>query len=94
MRLDKIEMKALQNSIRGKKLEIYLFGSRADDNQKGGDIDILVYSKENPLRLSMQISKEFFLECEEKIDVVVVDKDNMTKEQKAFISTLDLRKII
>ena len=93
MRLDKIEMKALQNAIKDKKLEIYLFGSRADDNQKGGDIDILVYSKENPLRLSMQISKEFFLECEEKIDVVVVDKDNMTLEQKAFISTLDLRKI-
>ena len=86
-------MKALQNAIKDKKLEIYLFGSRADDNQKGGDIDILVYSKENPLRLSMQISKEFFLECEEKIDVVVVDKDNMTLEQKAFISTLNLKKI-
>lgn len=93
LRLDSVEKQALLNAIKDVPEEVYLFGSRLDLNKKGGDIDILIYSKENSLDLSLKISRRFFMQCEEKIDVVVFDKDNLSEEQKAFINTLRLNKI-
>jgi len=58
-----------------KKGEVFLFGSRTDDSKNGGDIDILLIPKEktNPLKLSLQIQKNFFSKYEEDIDVVIYD---------------------
>lgn len=44
MRLDKNERVALERAIDGVEGDVYLFGSRADDTARGGDIDILVFS--------------------------------------------------
>ncbi len=90
MRLYPDEKLALDKALEGIDDEVYLFGSRVDDNKKGGDIDILIYSKKNSLRLSQEVSMTFFMELDSKLDVVVFDKDNMTKEQKAFVNTLDM----
>lgn len=93
MRLDKIERAALAKAIEGVDAEVYLFGSRVDDKKKGGDVDLLVFSEEDPYHLSRQISVRFFMECEEKVDVVVMDPNNLTKEQKAFLNVIQKERI-
>ena len=93
MRLYEDESKVLDLVLRDIKGDVYLFGSRVDDTKKGGDIDILIYSQENSLKLSQQISREFRMELDSKLDVLVLDKFNMTKEQKIFVDTLDMVRI-
>jgi len=78
MRLDISERAALKHALDGFEGDVFLFGSRADDSKSGGDIDILLIPKEktNPLKLSLQILKKFFLQCEEDIDVVIYNPEN------------------
>ncbi len=90
MRLYPDEKLALDKALEDIDDEVYLFGSIVDDNKKGGDIDILIYSGKNSLKLSQEISRKFFMELDSKLDVVVFDKDNMTREQKAFVNTLEM----
>lgn len=93
MRIDTEEKKALFQAIKDVNGEVYLFGSRADDTQRGGDIDILIFSKENPYKLSENVAVQFFLACEEKIDVIVMDPENLTMEQQAFLNLIKKVKI-
>ncbi len=93
IRLDKTEQKALANALTDINDEVYVFGSRLRHDGKGGDIDLIVFSKEESLSLSRKIAQRFFKECEEKIDVLVMDKDNLTEEQEAFVSTLEMKRI-
>lgn len=93
MRLDKIEKFALQFALKDVKEEVYALGSRLNHEAKGGDIDILIFSKQNSLNLSRKVAQTFFKNCEEKIDVLVFDKDNLSEEDRAFIETLDLVRI-
>ena len=93
MRLDALEKKALFNAINDIKGEVYLFGSRVNDNLKGGDIDILIFSQGSPFHLSRKVSVMFKMECDEKIDVIVMNPQKMTEEQQAFLNTLVLEKI-
>jgi len=85
MRLSKKEIEALKYALDGIIDETYLFGSRTNDKKKGGDIDILIYSKTQPYQLSKKIAVRFFSKCESKIDIIVADPDNMKNELKAFI---------
>jgi predicted nucleotidyltransferase len=93
MRLYPDEKQALDKALEGVEDEVYLFGSRVDDTKKGGDIDILIYSKANSLKLSQQVSIAFMMELDSKLDVVVFDKENMTREQQAFVNTLEMVRI-
>jgi len=70
-----------------------LFGSRTDGDARGGDIDILIYSREPAFALSRRIARDFFLECEEKIDVLVVNLDAITAEQQVLINSLNMQRI-
>jgi predicted nucleotidyltransferase len=88
MRLDSKQKDALDKAIKGIEDEIYLFGSRVDDTKKGGDIDILIFSKEDPYKLSQSVAIQYFMECEEKIDVIVMDPENLSLEQEAFLNTI------
>ena len=90
MRLYPDEREALEGALRNVEGEVYLFGSRAHDDRRGGDIDLLVYSKSDPFGLSRRIVREFQLRCDERIDVLVVDPAAMTAEQQAFVATLDV----
>ena len=64
-----------------------------DDTKKGGDIDILVFSEESPFKVSQDVSVKFFMECEEKIDVVVINPNKLTKEQEAFLKIIEKEKL-
>lgn len=78
MRLDEQEKEALKFALKDFSGEVYLFDSRVDAAQRGGDIDILLVSskKVNSLKLSIKIQTRFFSKCEERIDVVVYDSSS------------------
>ncbi len=93
VRIDSVEKRALLHAIKDVDDEVYILGSRLDPDTRGGDIDVLIFSKQNSLNLSLKVARRFFLQCEEKIDVLVFDKDNLSNEQKAFINTLKLIRV-
>ena len=89
MRLDAEQTSALEYALDLITDEVYLFGSRLDSSRKGGDIDLLVFSKQDSFQLSQQITLRFFEKCEEKIDVVVMDPNRLTDEQQAFLNLIE-----
>ena len=93
MRLDKEQKAALEKAIENVNGEVYLFGSRVDDNKRGGDIDILIFSEKDAYKLSRQVSVKFFMECEEKIDVTVMNPNKLTREQEAFLKVIKMERI-
>lgn len=93
MRLRTEEKQALEAALQVVQNEVYLFGSRVDENKKGGDIDLLVFSQEDAYQLAQDISVRFFAECEEKLDVTVIDPDKMTEEQRVFVDSIHKVKI-
>jgi len=56
MRLDSKQKEALDKTVKWIEDEIYLFGSRVDDTKKGGDIDILIFPKEDPYKLLQSVA--------------------------------------
>jgi len=67
----------VKNNFTGAK--VYLFGSRTDDNKKGGDIDILILSKE---RLSISDLSKLRIELYKKIGEQKIDLVNYTFNDK------------
>ena len=92
MRLTKEEIQALREALAGLPIErAFLFGSRTDDARRGGDIDVLLYSRApSPFMLAHQASSRFARALDAKLDVLVVDPDSPTEEQRAFLRTLRL----
>ncbi len=74
MRLSPAEIDVLKKTTLqiDSKAKIYLFGSRTDLSQKGGDIDILILSKTLELSDVRTIRLAFFKEFgEQKLDIIV-----------------------
>ena len=74
MRLSQKEISAIKNNILNfdQDAKIYLFGSRVNDNAKGGDIDVLVISNKIGFNEKIKILTGIFKEIEEqKLDLVV-----------------------
>jgi predicted nucleotidyltransferase len=74
MRISDAEKDVLVNSIRqvDRDARIWLFGSRADDSKKGGDIDIAVLSPNIHLSERMIIRRSIVDHIgEQKIDMIV-----------------------
>lgn len=87
MRLKKeyIEIiKRITKEYFGENGKVFLFGSRVDDNKRGGDIDLYIETdiKENiierKLKMLVQLEKYF---GEQKIDIVV---NNFFKEKPIY----------
>ena len=78
MRLTAIEKTAIIEAVTRVDLEarIYLFGSRTDDNKKGGDLDILIYSKDITFGDKLKIKAAIFEKIDEqKIDLVITEDE-------------------
>ena len=77
-RIDKKEIeiiKRLAIQVFGRDTKVYLFGSRVNDNKKGGDIDLLI-SNDEKTKLSLEKKVEFLTELkyvigDQKVDVVL-----------------------
>ncbi len=79
MRLQEHEREIIKQIVRNfdQDAEIYLFGSRVYDNQKGGDIDLLIISDKinnaDKRKLRLRLYDEL---GEQKIDIVLAkDKE-------------------
>lgn len=81
----------MREALNGLPVErTFLFGSRTDDARCGGDIDLLLYSRAPAFALAHEVSSRFALALDAKLDVLVVDPDHPTGEEKAFLRTLRL----
>ncbi len=74
MRLTEKERAVLKEIVRraDPEAEVYLYGSRADDALKGGDIDLLILSR----RLTLSNKLDFLVQMkdalgEQKIDILI-----------------------
>lgn len=74
MRLKSREIEIIEKAIHSidPEASIYLFGSRVDENRKGGDIDLLVFSRTLTYGDKIKIKKQLFEKMEEqKIDLII-----------------------
>ena len=93
MRITENEISAIKSLAKknfGNGTLVFLFGSRIDDDKKGGDIDLFITNKEKS-KLTISCKIEFLTELklligEQKIDVVL---DNaFTRQKKQFYRTV------
>ncbi|EJF07135.1 nucleotidyltransferase family protein [Thiovulum sp. ES] len=81
MRLQRSEISNLKNSIFlfDKNAKIYLFGSRVDEQKRGGDIDILVISDILNEKNRRKIRRNFFQEFgEQKLDIIIENQKKIS----------------
>jgi predicted nucleotidyltransferase len=74
MRLTEKEIQIFKNQVLSfdKNAVIYLFGSRANDKAKGGDIDLLIVSDKIGFPEKIKIRAGIFNQMEEqKLDLIV-----------------------
>ena len=71
----KYKIKQLVTTLTGKKTKVILFGSRVDDEIKGGDIDLLIILEEkveHPAELSAKISAQLIRQFHSrKVDILL-----------------------
>jgi predicted nucleotidyltransferase len=89
MRLRDGEIQAIKESFKEvfQDGHIYLFGSRVDDTQKGGDIDLYITAHDIKNHLEKKINFLVSLKNkigEQKIDVVLSKDPNRVIEQEAI----------
>lgn len=83
MRMKDEEIKSIREAIlkRDPCARIYLFGSRADDSQRGGDIDLLVLSQKLTLAERRKIKLDLYRRLgAQKIDILLAQD-----QKKAFV---------
>ncbi|MFO7446750.1 MAG: nucleotidyltransferase domain-containing protein [Ignavibacteriaceae bacterium] len=79
MRLKDHEITAIKETVKkyDGSAEVFLYGSRADDTKKGGDIDILIISDKIKLDEKIKIKIELYGKIgEQKIDLVAAPEIN------------------
>ena len=91
MRLSKFEIESIKQLAQhhfGQDVKVILFGSRANDEMRGGDIDLFIQSNNRNLnaRSKMNFIVDLILKIgEQKIDVVL---DNESLHTTEFFKTI------
>ena len=93
MRLKKEEKQAILDVIRrfDPEAQVRLYGSRTDNNLRGGDIDLLVLSKILDYRDKLRI--RYLLRDilgNRKIDIIITSRPGNAFEQHALDTSLEL----
>ena len=89
MRLKKDEIELIKRVIKSViEGEIYIFGSRIDDNKKGGDVDIYIIPDKNlNAKERLEILTEIKIILEDKlflpVDIVISKDKNRPIEKEA-----------
>lgn len=88
MRITEIEKTIIKSAVKkhfGRNADVYIFGSRVNDDRKGGDIDLYIATDmptsaiiREKISLLMDIEKSL---GEQKIDVVI---NNHTKQKPIY----------
>lgn len=87
MRLSKKEIQTILHvakEIYGNGVEVYLFGSRVNDEKKGGDIDLLIRHSSAPkgiLARVRMLTRLKFLLGEQKIDIIGDHEDSLVVQE-------------
>ncbi|QCT94426.1 nucleotidyltransferase domain-containing protein [Caminibacter mediatlanticus TB-2] len=85
------EIKDAAKKVFGNDVKVYLFGSRVDDNKKGGDIDLYVVTKNNSYENEMKFWCELQQRLgEQKIDIIVSKDLSREIEQVALKEGIEL----
>ena len=93
MRLFHEEKRAIKEAVHAvdPAAQIYLFGSRTDDTKRGGDIDLLIFSRKITFEDKLRIKSRIFQEIEEqKIDMVLVSEANQHFVELALENSTEL----
>jgi predicted nucleotidyltransferase len=90
VRLPKAQTRFLKSAIQNiiKDADVYIFGSRADQSKKGGDIDVLVLA-DRKLKLAEKIlvQVEFFKQFgEQKMDLLSYTRAEDNSFKKLILS--------
>jgi uncharacterized protein len=90
MRLQESEITHITNVfssfVKTKNVQLYLYGSRTDDQKKGGDIDLLLVTSDPDVSTYLQSSKlKILLNLKEligdqKIDLRIAHKKELTED--------------
>lgn len=93
MRLETYEISLINSIVKnhfGADALVYLFGSRVDNNKKGGDIDLFIHAEdESSLTLRKKLSLLTDLKLalgDQKVDIVFDNKS--TKEKQIFYQSI------
>lgn len=87
MRLQKQEIHTIlqvARSIYGEKVKVYLFGSRLDNNKRGGDIDLLIRTdeeKKGVLARIRMIAQLKYLLGDQKIDIIGDHEESIVAQE-------------
>lgn len=93
MRLETREIKALQYALKNFQGEVMIFGSRLNDNQKGGDIDLLLIPEKplNRLKTKLDIQRRFMESANQSLDIVMFDSSPFVKEIMTYAQRIDIQ---
>ncbi len=94
MRLSESEQQVIKDAVFSvdSQARIYLFGSRADDTKRGGDIDLLILSSRITLQDKLTIKAKIFEKMEEqKIDLLIAPDTEDPFVCLAFKNSVELR---
>jgi predicted nucleotidyltransferase len=92
MRLSNFEIESIKNLASrhfGKNVQVFLFGSRTRDQQRGGDIDLFIRNPNGgqlKIRTKINFLTDLILQIgEQKIDVIL---ENPVTKNSGFLKTI------
>lgn len=83
MRLTQNELSTIRSILRHADAsgKVWLFGSRTDDNRKGGDIDLFLEAENHlDLKTRLQLQYQLSSACDTKVDLLVKNPDQANSD--------------